>query len=152
MICCCCVSPSATLPVSDPAKGDQLSALRPGNGSVVHSVALLGHLHMNLELNTFSRQTLAELVEKVVGAIDLRRTIVEMLDARRRNNAVASITRGSIAVNKAIRGNAEIDLFRKARRTGFGRLHELERRRVSSKKLLQRGRRWSRQAASACRP
>jgi hypothetical protein len=37
------------------------------NGGVVHNVALLSDLHMNFELNCFSRQTFTELVKEVAG-------------------------------------------------------------------------------------
>jgi hypothetical protein len=60
------------------------------NGGVVHNVALLSDLYMNFELNCFSRQTFTKLVEEVVGVLGRGGGTLQMLDAGRRRNAVAS--------------------------------------------------------------
>ena len=68
-------------------------------GGVVHNIGLFGDLHVDFELNRATRQALSKFVKQVVGVSGPGGGLVEMCDACRRRNAVASVMRDSISVD-----------------------------------------------------
>ncbi len=82
--------------------------------------------------------SLGEFIEQEVRALGGHCGVAQMFDARIRDDSIASVAALTIFVREAHRGNTEIRLSAKARRSGFRRLYESERLGMAAEECLQR--------------
>jgi hypothetical protein len=93
---------------NDLAETDQGLFLGPVDGCVVHDVVVVCHLHQNLKSHRATRDSLFELVKKVVCIFAFGRRLIQMFGARVRPDPVPSLAAHTIFVDETQRGHPEV--------------------------------------------